>query len=68
MIIPLVDLPADDRALEVPPVLLSHEYIDGDNWIAIKTYVAIHIYEANPLRFNLRMQSKEAGPIVGEWW
>jgi len=67
-IIPLADLEPDDRALEVPPVLLPYEYVDGSDFIAIKTYIAVHIYTASPLSFNIRIQNKQAGPITGEWW
>lgn len=67
-VIPLVDLEPDDRVLQDPPILLPYEYIDGDNYVGIKMYIAVHIYEASPLRFTIRIQNKQAGPITGEWW
>lgn len=67
-VIALADLPPDDRALQDPPVLLPWEYIDGDDFVSIKMYVAVHIYDDSPLRFNIRIQNKEIGPVTGEWW
>ena len=67
-IIALADLPPDDRALQEPPALLPYEYIDGDDFVSIKMYVEVHIYDDSPLSFNIRIQNKQAGPIMGEWW
>ena len=67
-VIPLIDLEPDDRVLQAPPILLPYEYLDGDNYVGIKMYVAVHIYEASPLRFNIIIQNKQLGPISGEWW
>lgn len=66
-VIPLIDLPVDSRILQDPPVLLPYEYIDGDDFVSIKMYIAVHIYDS-PLSFNIRIQNKQIGPIVGEWW
>ena len=67
-VIPLIDLPADDRVVQDPPVLLPYEYIDGDDFVSIKMYIAVHIYDDSPLSFNIKIQNKQAGPITGEWW
>ena len=55
----------DHRIRQDPSVLHDNEYIvDGIVYI-IKTYVAVHIFEASPLRFTIRLSDI---PIVGDWW
>jgi hypothetical protein len=68
MIIPLADLEPDDRVLLPQPVLLPWEYIEGNNFVSIKMYIQVHIYNDNPLDFNIMIQNKQEGPITAEWW
>ena len=65
---PLADYDLDHPVHTDPYNLPVWRYIDGDNVVEIIMWIAVHIYEANPLRFNIKIQNKEAGPITGEWW
>ncbi len=31
-------------------------------------WIAVHFFDASPLRFTVKCQNKEIGPITGEWW
>ena len=56
----------------VPPVLLPNERIEKvkgkDTYIVIEMFVAVHFFSLNPIKYTIRCQNSELGPIGGEWW
>jgi hypothetical protein len=60
---PLSDFPADD------PIQLGTstggEIVDGDDVIIHHFYVAVHIFNANPLSITVMTSNS---PIGGDWW
>lgn len=61
---------ADHRLREDPPDLRVYEFYDsGDDTITvINFWIAVHLFDDNPLSFTIRTQNRELGPISGEWW
>lgn len=64
----LADYDLDHPVHTDPDNLPLWRIIDGDNVVEIIMWIAVHIYEASPLSFNIKIKNKESGPITGEWW
>jgi len=60
---PLSDFPAEDPVRN--GILTAAESIDGDDLVIRHFHVAIHIFEASPLRFTVKTDNS---PIGGDWW
>ena len=66
----LSDFLADDPVRN--GVLQDNERIEkvkGKTYLVITlSYIDIHIFSQDPLRFTVKINGLEAGPITGEWW
>jgi len=66
----LSDFLADDPVRN--GVLQDNERIEkvkGKTYLVITlSYIDIHIFSQDPLRFTVKVNGLEAGPITGEWW
>ena len=70
--ISLADFDPADPVRQTPPVLLVNERIEQvggtDNLVTTWQWVSFHIFSLSPLRYTIRVQNPELGPITGEWW
>lgn len=64
-IYPLSSYDLDHPVHTDPDNLPAWRYIDGDNVVEIKMFIAVHIFEASPLRFTIMTSDF---PIGGDWW
>lgn len=64
--------PDDDPVMQDPPVLLDNERIEkyrGKEYLVTTLgYIDIHIFSLEPLKFTVKINGLDAGPVIGEWW
>ena len=71
-LVALADLEPDDRVKQMPPSLLINERIEKrggiDYLVTTWQWVSFHIFSVSPLKYTIRIDNPELGPITGEWW
>lgn len=65
---PLSEYDPDHPVHTDPDNLPPWRWVDGDTVYEVKMWVAVHIFNDNPLEFTIRCQNREYGPITVEWW
>lgn len=68
----LTDIDPEDPVRQNPPQLFINERIEkikGKDYLIITTmYVSVHVFSTSPLKYTIKCQNRELGPIGGEWW
>lgn len=58
-----------DHPINIDPNNLPSWRIMAGAYVGeIIMWITVHIFETSPLRFTVKCQNKQSGPITGEWW